>query len=224
MKKTTVDDSKKATADDDSDSYSSPTPHKNELPKREVKKKTKKKATVDDDSDSYSSPTPHKSEPSKKEVKKKKKKKAQSSDESSSSTDDERRAPKKSKIDRVEAVAWTNLDCAAKWKKDLEHVSSYRQRKGIYAKDLAGGPNNTRHVDLLTQLLSARQLGLNITHIDTRLEELTQESSSSKSARRLLKALRGPCRDDGKKWRVPGVRSQSLPGTSVPVCHSEGRQ
>ena len=143
LKKTIVDNSKKATADDDSDSYSSPTPHKNEPPKREVKKKTKK-ATVDDDSDSYSSPTPDKSELPKKEVKKKKtKKKAQSSDESSSSSDDERPAPKKSKIDRAEAVAWTNLDHANKWKRDLEHVRRYRQRKGIYAKDLAGGPNNT---------------------------------------------------------------------------------
>ena len=159
-KKTTVDDSKKATADDNSDSYSSPTPHKNEPPKREVKKK------------------------------KKKKRKARSSDESSSDDDDERRAPKKSKIDRAETVAWTNLDCTTKWNKDLKHVRSYRQRKGIYAKELAGGPNNMRHVDLLTQLLSAKQLGLNITHIDTRLEELTRESSNSKSACRLLKALK----------------------------------
>ena len=135
LKKTIVDNSKKATADDDSDSYLSPTPHKNEPPKREVKKKTKKKATVDDDSDSYSSPTPHKSEPSKKEVKKKKtKKKAQSSDESSSSTDDERPAPKKSKIDRAEAVTWTNLDCANKWKRDLEHVRRYQQRKEFTLK------------------------------------------------------------------------------------------
>ena len=191
-KKAIADYSKKAIADDDSDSYSSLTPHKSEPPKREVKKKkTKKKAIVDDDSDSYLSPTPHKSEPPKKEVKKKKtKKKALSSDESSSSSDDERPAPKKSKIDRAEAVTWTNLDGANKWKRDLEHVNRYRQRKGLYAKDLAGGPNNTRHVDLLTQLLGAGQLGLNITHIDTRLDELAGESSSSKSAHRLLKALK----------------------------------
>ena len=167
-KKAKVDDSKKAKVDDS------------------------KKAKVDDDSDSYSSPTPNKSEPPKKEMKKKKmKKKAPSTDESSSSSNDERAAPKKSnKIDRAEAVAWTNLDRANKWKRDLAHVNRYRQRKGLYAKDLTGGPNNARHVDLLTQLLGERQLGLNITHIDTRLDELAEESSSSKSARRLLKALK----------------------------------
>ena len=175
FKKTKVDDFKKAIVDD--------------FKKAIVD--DSKKAIVDDDSDSYSSPTPHKSELPKKEVKKKKtKKKAPSSDESSSSSDDERPAPKKSKIDRAEAVAWTNLDRANKWKRDLEHVNRYRQRKGLYAKDLTGGPNNTRHVDLLTQLLGARQLGLNITHIDTHLDELAEESSSSKSACRLLKALK----------------------------------
>ena len=182
-KKTKVDDSKKTKVDD------------SKKTKVDNSKKTKvddsKKTIVDDDSDSYSSPTPQKSEPPKKEVKKKKtKKKAPSSDESSSSSDDERPAPKKSKIDRAEAVTWTNLDHANKWKRDLEHVNRYRQWKGLYAKDLAGIPNNTRHVDLLTQLLGAGQLGLNITHIDTRLDELAQESSSSKSAGRLLKALK----------------------------------
>ena len=123
--------------------------------------------------------------------KKKTKKKAPSSDESSSSSDDERAAPKKSnKSDRAEAIAWMNLDRANKWKRDLAHVNRYRQQKGLYAKDLTGGPNNTRHVDLLTQLFDERQLGLNITHIDTCLDELAEESSSSKSACRLLKALK----------------------------------
>ena len=119
-KKAKVDDSKKAKVDDS------------------------KKAIVDDDSDSYSSLTPNKSKPPKKEMKKKKtKKKAPSSDESSSSSNDERAAPKKSnKSDRAEAVAWMNLDCTNKWKRDLAHVNRYRQRKGLYAKDLTGGPNN----------------------------------------------------------------------------------
>ena len=122
--------------------------------------------------------------------KRKTKKKALSSDESSSSSDDKRAAPKKpNKNDRVEAIAWTNLDHASKWKRDLVHVGRYRQRKGLYAKDLTGGPNNARHIDLLTQLLDEGQLGLNITHIDTHLDELTEDSSNSKSACRLLKAL-----------------------------------
>ena len=175
-KKAKVDDSKKAKVDDS----------------KKAKVDDSKKAKVDDDSDSYSSPTPNKSEPPKKEMKKKKtKKKAPSSDESSSSSDDERAAPKKSnKSDRAEAVAWTNLDHANKWKRDLAHINRYRQQKGLYAKDLTGGPNNARHVDLLTQLLGERQLGLNITHIDTHLDELAEESSSSKSAHRLLKVLK----------------------------------
>ena len=182
-KKTKVDDSKKTKVDDFKKTIV------DDFKKTEVD--DSKKAVADDDSDSYSSPTPHKSEPPKREVKKKKtKKKAPSSDESSSSSDDERPAPKKSKIDRVKAVAWTNLDRANKWKRDLKHVNRYRQRKGLYAKDLAGGPNNARHVDLLTQLLGVGQLGLNITNINTCLDELAQESSSSKSARRLLKALK----------------------------------
>ena len=113
-----------------------------------------KKAKVDDDSDSYLSPTPRKSEPPKK-AKKKTKKKAPSSDKSSSSSDDERPALKKPiKDSRVDAIAWANQDCASKWKRDLEHVVRYRQRKGFCAKELTGGPNNTRHVDLLTQLLN----------------------------------------------------------------------
>ena len=125
-KKTKVDDSKKTKVDDFKKT-------KDDFKKTNIDdlKKTivddSKKATADDDSDSYSSPTPHKSEPPKREVKKKKtKKKAPFSDESSSSSDDEQPAPKKSKIDRAEAVAWTNLDRANKWKRDLEHVNRYR--------------------------------------------------------------------------------------------------
>ena len=60
----------------------------------------------------------------------------------------------------------------ASGKGDLAHIDRYRQRKGLYAKELTGGPNNARHVDLLTQLLNERQLGLNVTHIDTRLDEV----------------------------------------------------
>ena len=190
-KKTKVDDSKKTKVDDFKKTKVDDFKKTNVDDLKKPKVDGFKIAIDDDDSDSYLSPTPHKSEPPKKEVKKKKtKKKVPSSDESSSSSDDERPAPKKSKIDRAEAVAWMNLDRANKWKRDLEHVNRYRQQKGLYAKDLTGGPNSTHHVDLLTQLLGARQLGLNITHIDTRLDELAEESSSSKSARRLLKALK----------------------------------
>ena len=149
-----------------------------------------KKAKVDNDSDSYSSPTPSKSEPPKKMKKKKTKKKAPSSDESSSSSDDERPAPKKPiKDDRADAIAWANRDHASKWKRDLDHVDRYQQRKGLCAKELTGGPNNARHVDLLTQLLNERQLGLNIIHLNTRIEEVTEDTGNSKQVRRLLKAL-----------------------------------
>ena len=75
-------------------------------------------------------------------------------------------------------------------KEDLAHIDRYRQRKGLCAKELTGGPNNARHVDLLSQLLNERQLGLNIIHLDTRIEEVTEDASNSKQARRLLKALR----------------------------------
>ena len=44
-------------------------------------------------------------------------------------------------------------------------------------------------MDLLTQLLGERQLGLNVVHIDERLDEVT-EDSSSKQAHRLLRALK----------------------------------
>ena len=149
-----------------------------------------KKAKVDDDSDSYSSLTPSKSKPHKKTKKKKTKKKAPSSDESSSSSDEERPAPKKpNKDDRVEAIAWANRDCASKWKRDLAHVDRYRQRKGLCTKELTGSPNNACHVDLLRQLLNERQLGLNIIHLDTRIEEVMEDASNSKQANRLLKAL-----------------------------------
>ena len=145
-----------------------------------------KKAKVDDDSDSYSSLTPSKSEPPKKT----KKKKAPFSDESSSSSDEERPAPKKpNKDDRAEAIAWVNRDHASKWKRDLAHIDRYRQRKGLCTKELTGGPNNARHIDLLSQLLNKRQLGLNIIHLDTHIEEVTEDASNSKQARRLLKAL-----------------------------------
>ena len=151
-----------------------------------------KKAKVDDDSDSYSSLTPSKSEPPKKETKKRKtKKKVPSSDESSSSSDEEWAAPKKPNKDgRVEAIAWTNRDHASKWKRDLAHVDKYRQQKGLCAKELTGGPNNTHHIHLLTQLLNERQLGLNVFHIDACLDEVTEDSSTSKQARRLQKALK----------------------------------
>ena len=184
-----------------------------------------KKAKVDDDSDSYSSPTPSKSEPPKKETKKKKtKKKAPSSDKSSSSSDDEWATPKKSnKDDRAEAIAWTNRDHASKWKRDLTHVDRYRQRKGLCAKELAGGPNNARHVDLLTQLLNEGQLGLNVIHINVRLDKVTEDSSTSKQARRLLKALkevRGEMM--GQSGMYPEYSREGLPSTPVPMCHPEG--
>ena len=144
---------------------------------------------MDIDSDSYLSLTPSKSEPPKK-AKKKTKKKAPSSDKSSSSSDDERPSPKKSiKDSRADAIAWMNQDHASKWKRDLEHVIRYRQQKGLCAKELTGGPNNTRHIDLLTQLLNEGQLGLNITQLDARIEEVSEDAGHSKQARRLLKAL-----------------------------------
>ena len=150
-----------------------------------------KKAKVDDDSDSYSSPTLSKSDTPKKEVKKRKtKKKMPSSDDKSSyASAEERATPKKSSRDeKAEQIAWANRDRASKWKKDLVYVDKYRQRKGLFAKELVGGPNNTRQVDLLTQLLHKGQLGLNIVHIDERVNEVTEDSS--KQARKLLKALK----------------------------------
>ena len=147
-----------------------------------------KKAKVDDDSDSYSSPTPSKSDAPKKEAKKRKTKKKMhsSDDESSYASAEERATPKKSNRDKkVEQIAWTNRIHASKWKKDLAH-----QRKGLCAKELAGGPNNACHVDLLTQLLGERQLGLNVVYIDECLDEVTEDSSSSKQARRLLRVLK----------------------------------
>ena len=45
------------------------------------------------------------------------------------------------------------------------------------------------HVNLLTQLLHEGQLGLNITQLDTRIEEVAEDSDRSKRACRLLKAL-----------------------------------
>ena len=149
-----------------------------------------KKAKVEVESDSYSSPTPAKSEAPKK-AKKKTKKKAKSSGESSSSSEDERR--KKPPKDKAEVIAWANQDRASKWRKDIPHVVRYRQQKGLCAKELTGSPNNTRHVDLLTQLLNEGQLGLNITQLDTRIEEVTEDSDHSKQARRLLKALKEVC-------------------------------
>ena len=132
-----------------------------------------KKAKVEVESDSYSSPTPAKSETPKK-AKKKTKKKAKSSGESSSSSEDERQ--KKPPKDKAEVIAWANQDRTSKWKKDIRHIVRYRQQKGLCAKELTGGPNNMRHVDLLTQLLHEGQLGLNITQLDTRIEELAEDS------------------------------------------------
>ena len=147
-----------------------------------------KKAKVEVESDSYSSLTPTKSETPKK-AKKKTKKKAPSSGESSSSSEDERPSSKKPPKDKADVIAWANQDRASKWKKDLGHIVRYRQRKGLCAKELTGSPNNTRHVDLLTQLLCEGQLGLNITQLNTRIEEVSEDSDRSKRARRLLKAL-----------------------------------
>ena len=109
-----------------------------------------KKAKVEVESDSYSSPTPAKSETPKK-AKKKKKGKSSGAGESSSSSEDERW--KKPPKDKDDVIAWANRDRAWRWKKDIGHVVRYRQRKGLNAKELVGGPNNTRHVDLLNQLL-----------------------------------------------------------------------
>ena len=89
-----------------------------------------KKAKVDDDLDSYSSPTPSKSDMPKKEVKKRKTKKKtpSSNDESSYASAEERATPKKSnRDDKAEQITWANRDRASKWKKDLAHVSKYRQ-------------------------------------------------------------------------------------------------
>ena len=152
-----------------------------------------KKAKVDNDSDSYSSPTPSKSNVPKKEAKKRKTKKKMpsSDDESSYASAEEWATPKKSnRDDKVEQITWANRDHASKWKKDLAHIDRYRQRKGLCAKELAGSPNNTRHVDLLTQLLGERQLGLNVVHINECLNKVTEDSSSSKQACRLLRVLK----------------------------------
>ena len=163
----------------------------NEAPRKRRAESTSKdvpakKAKVEVESDSYSSPTPAKSETPKK-AKKKKKGKSSGAGESSSSSEDERR--KKPPKDKDDVIAWANRDRASRWKKDIGHVVRYRQRKGLNAKELVGGPNNTRHVDLLNQLLREGQLGLNITQLDTRIEEVAEDSERSKHARRLLKAL-----------------------------------
>ena len=72
--------SKKAKVDDDSDSYSSPTPSKSDAPKKEAKKrKTKKKTPSSDDENSYTSA-------------------------------EERATPKKSnRDDKAEQIAWMKL-------------------------------------------------------------------------------------------------------------------
>ena len=150
-----------------------------------------KKAKVNDDSDSYSSPSPSKSDVPKKEVKKRKTKKKMpsSDDESSYASAKERATPKKSSRDeKAEQIAWANRDHASKWKKDLVFVDRYRQRKGLCAKELSGSPNNNHHVDLLAQLMGDGQLGLNIIHIDDRIDKVTEDSS--KHSRKLLKALK----------------------------------
>ena len=79
--------SKRAKIDDDSDSYSSPTPSKSDTPKKEAKKrKTKKKMPSSDDNSSYASA-------------------------------EERATPKKSnRDDKAEQIAWVNRDHASKWK------------------------------------------------------------------------------------------------------------
>ena len=150
-----------------------------------------KKAKVDDDSDSYSSPTPSKSNVPKKEVKKRKTKKKtpSSNDESSYTSAEEWATPKKSSRDKKgKQIAWANWDRASKWKKDLVFVDKYRQQKGLCTKELVCSPNNTRHVDLLTQLMDEGQLGLNIIHIDDHIDEMKEDSS--KQACKLLKALK----------------------------------
>ena len=77
-----------------------------------------------------------------------------SDDESSYTSTEEWATPKKSsREDKAEQIARANRDHASKWKKDLVFVDKYRQQKGLCAKELVGDPNNTRHVDLLTQLL-----------------------------------------------------------------------
>ena len=152
-----------------------------------------KKTKVNDDSDSYSSPTPSKSDVPKKEAKRRKTKKKMhsSDDESSYASAEERATPKKSNRDeKAEQITWMNRDHASKWKKDLAHIDRYCQQKGLCTKELAGSPNNACQVDLLTQLLGERQLGLNVVHIDECLDEVTEDSSSSKQARRLLRALK----------------------------------
>ena len=90
--------SKKAKVDDDLDSYSSPTPSKSNVPKKEAKKrKTKKKTPSSDDESSYASA-------------------------------EEWATPKKSnRDDKVEQIAWVKQDRASKWKKDLAHIHKYRQ-------------------------------------------------------------------------------------------------
>ena len=91
---------KKAKVDDDSDSYSSPTPSKSDVPKMEVKKrKTKKKIPSSDDESSYAST-------------------------------EERATPKKSSRDeKAKQIAWTNRDHASKWKKDPVFVDRYQPMK-----------------------------------------------------------------------------------------------
>ena len=168
-----------------SDDDEAPRKRRAESTSREV---PAKKAKMEVDSDSYSSPTRTKSKTTKK-AKKKTKKKAPSSGESSSSSEDERPSLKKPLKDKADVIAWANQDRASKLKKDLGHVVRYRQRKGLCAKELTGSPNNTRHVDLLTQLLHEGQLGLNITQLDARIEEVSEDTDHSKRACRLLKAL-----------------------------------
>ena len=127
----------------------------------------------------------------KKEVEKRKTKKKtpSSDDESSYASAEEWATPKNSSKDKkAEQIAWANRDHASKWKKDLVFVDKYRQQKGLCTKELVGHPNNTRHVDLLTQLMGEGQLGLNIVHIDDRIDKMKEDSS--KQARKLLKALK----------------------------------
>ena len=120
---------------------------------------------------------------------KQRRKRLPSSDESSYASAEERATPKKSSRDeKAEQIAWANQDHASKWKKDLVFVDRYCQRKGLCAKGLSGGPNNNRHVDLLAQLMGDGQLGLNIVHIDDRVNEVTEDSS--KHSCKLLKVLK----------------------------------
>ena len=142
--------------------------------KKKRSKKNEKDTDKKDDKKDKKKPTGDKTTPEKKKTPEKKMPEKTKCDPSGDENSETPTTPK-SKKKPIRMLQECRRD---KWASDSPLAISYRQRQAIFIHNLPEGHNYDDHTDFIRQLIRHETLGVNIKHLDDRIQELQGLMSS----------------------------------------------